>query len=179
MNPGSAESSALLDTPLLALDAATTTLRAFSKGPLVVVFVRHYGCLFCRERAAEVRAHRAAIEQRGARIVFVGNGLPAMAREFAAQHADGLPVLSDPTTKAFAVAGMRRGLGTVLRPSMLKNAWRAFRSGHRQTKVQGDPWQQGGALVLGKDGVVLHAQRDCAAGDAIDWARVVAAIPAA
>ena len=177
MSQGSAAAPSLLDTPLLALDAASTSLRAFSSIPIVVVFVRHYGCIFCRERAAEVRAHRAAIEQKGARIVFVGNGLPAMAREFATQNADGLPVLSDPSKRAFELAGMRRGLSTVLRPSMLKNAWRAFRSGHRQTKVQGDPWQQGGALVLGKDGVVLHAKRDGAGGDAIDWARVVAAIP--
>lgn len=169
--------STLLDTPLLAMDGATTTLRAAARGPLVVVFVRHYGCLFCRERAAEVRAHRATIERKGARIVFVGNGLPAMAREFAAQHAEGLPVLSDPQKQAFELAGMRRGLATVLRPSMLKNAWRAFRAGHRQAKVQGDPWQQGGALVLGSDGAVLHAQRDDAAGDAVDWARVIAAIP--
>lgn len=171
-------STDLLDATLLGLDAASTSLRAMLRGPLVVVFVRHYGCIFCRERAAEVRAHRASIEKKGAAIVFVGNGLPAMAREFAAQNADGLPVLSDPTKKTFELAGMRRGLSTVLRPSMLTNAWRAFRSGHRQTKVQGDPWQQGGAIVLGKDGVVLHAQRDCAAGDAIDWSRVVAAIPA-
>lgn len=179
MNQSLATAQALLDTPLLSLDAATTSLRALSNRPLVVVFVRHYGCIFCRERAAEVRAHRAAIEQKGARIVFVGNGLPAMAREFAMQNADGLLVLSDPAKKAFELAGMRRGLATVLRPSMLKNAWRAFRSGHRQTKVQGDPWQQGGAIVLGRDGTVVHAQRDCAAGDAIDWARVVAAIPGA
>ena len=172
-------STELLDTPLLALDGVSTSLRAQSRGPLVVVFVRHYGCIFCRERAAEVRSHRAAIERKGATILFVGNGLPAMAREFAAQHADGIPVLSDPGKKAFALAGMRRGLSTVVRPSMLANAWRAFRSGHRQTKVQGDPWQQGGALALGADGVVLHAQRDSAAGDAIDWARVVAAVPGA
>ena len=172
-------SNGLLDAPLLALDGVSTSLRAQLRGPSVVVFVRHYGCIFCRERAAEVRTHRAAIERKGARIVFVGNGLPAMAREFAAQHADGIPVLSDPTKKTFELAGMRRGLSTVMRPSMLANAWRAFRSGHRQTKVQGDPWQQGGALVLGADGAVLHAQRDCAAGDAIDWARVVAALPGA
>lgn len=175
----STTSPGLLDAPLLALDGAAFSLGMLLHGPLVVVFVRHYGCIFCRERAAEVRAHRAAIERKGASIVFVGNGLPAMAREFAAQHADGLPVLSDPSKKTFELAGMRRGLSTVLRPSMLKNAWRAFRSGHRQTKVQGDPWQQGGAIVIAKDGAVVHAQRDCAAGDAIDWARVVAAIPGA
>ncbi len=169
--------SSLLDAPLLALDASTTSLRAFLDGPLLVVFLRHYGCIFCRERAAAVCTHRAAIEQKGASIVFVGNGLPVFARAFATQHADGLPVLSDPSGQSYQRAGMRSGYSTVLRPAVLKNAWRAFRSGHRQTRVEGDVWQQGGALLIAGDGGVLDSQRDCAAGDPIDWPRVLAAIP--
>lgn len=169
----------LLDLPLLDLDGRTTALGERLDSALVAVFVRHYGCLFCRERAAEVRSHRRAIEAAGARIVFVGSGLPAMAREFAAQFADGLPVLSDPTRRVFAAAGMRKGIGTVLGLRFVTNAWRALRGGHRQSRVQGAAMQQGGVLVLAKDGTVVHAQRDGLAGDAIDWQRAIAAIPRA
>lgn len=172
------EPVAWIDLPLLALDGRTTSLRAFLDASTVVVFVRHYGCLFCRERAAEVLAHRAAIEARGARIVFVGTGLPAMAKEFAAQHGGGLPVLGDPTRAVFDAAGMKAGVFTLLRLRFFANLWRALRAGHRQTRVQGAAMQQGGVVVLSKDGVVLHAQRDRAAGDAIAWSRVVEALPA-
>ena len=174
-----ASNASLLDQPLADVSGNAASLRQFVITPLVVVFVRHYGCIFCRERAAEVLASRSAIEAKGARIVFVGTGLPAMASEFAAQQAAGLPVLSDPTRRIFELAGMRRGLSTILRLATLLNSWRAFRRGHRQTKVQGDPWQQGGVLVLDRKGEIAHAQRDSAAGDSIDWRRVIEAIPAA
>ena len=174
-----ASNASLLDQPLADVSGNAASLRQFVITPLVVVFVRHYGCIFCRERAAEVHASRSAIEAKGARIVFVGTGLPAMASEFAAQQAAGLPVLSDPTRRIFELAGMRRGLSTILRLATLLNSWRAFRRGHRQTKVQGDPWQQGGVLVLDRKGDIAHAQRDSAAGDSIDWRRVIEAIPAA
>lgn len=176
LHAADATAASLLDVPLTSIDGTSTALRAFV-GPAVVVFVRHFGCIFCRERAAEVRGHAAAIAAARARIVFVGTGTAPMAAAFAREHADGLPVLGDPTKRVFELAGMRRGLGTVLRFGMVRNLLRALRRGHRQTKVQGDPWQQGGVLVLDGNGAVVHRQVDRAAGDAIDWARVVAAIP--
>ena len=74
-----ASNAPLLDQPLADVSGNAASLRQFVITPLVVVFVRHYGCIFCRERAAEVLASRSAIEAKGARIVFVGTGLPAMA----------------------------------------------------------------------------------------------------
>ncbi len=173
---GDAGTASLLDTPLLDSIGVATSLRSFV-GPAVVVFVRHFGCLFCRERAAEVCSHSASILGKGARIVFVGTGAPLMAASFAREHANGLPVLSDPTRRAFALAGMRRGLWTVVRLGAILNMLRALLAGHRQTKVQGDPWQQGGVVVLDAQGLLVHRQVDRAAGDAIDWAKVVSAVP--
>ncbi len=54
--------------------------------------------------------------------------------------------------------------------------WRALRHGFRQSRVQGDPWQQGGVLLLSPTGEVLHAQRDGTAGDVVDFARVLDAL---
>lgn len=112
----------------------------------------------------------------GARLVFVGTGSPPMAGSFAREHAGAWPVLSDPARRAFAAAGMKRGLGSLLRLRFLKNALRAWRSGFRQGKVQGDPWQQGGVLVLDREGVLVHQQLDGAAGDVLDLDAVVAAV---
>ncbi len=166
----------LQSVPLQALDGTTTTLGAIAARPLVVVFVRHFGCLFCRERAAGLHEALPELGRQGASAVFVGPGSAAMAKDFARTHALGVPVLCDPERRLFAAAGMRRGLWTVLRLATLRSALRAFFAGHRQAKVQGDPMQQGGVLVLAADGKVVHAQRDCAAGDAIDWRAVQAAV---
>lgn len=114
-----------------------------------------------------------------ARLVFVGTGLPGMAADFARQHAGPWPVLSDAKKRAFAAAGMRRGLFTTLHWRTLGNALRALRRGFRQGRVQGDPWQQGGVLVLDARGQLRHQQFDAAGGDPIDIAAVMAAVATA
>ena len=101
-----------------------------------------------------------------------------MAAAFAAEWAGPHPVLSDPSRAVFAAAGMRRSLFATLHWRLLVNAWRAFRSGFRQGKVQGDPWQQGGVLVLDAQGAVRHRQVDRAGGDVLDLEAVLAAVQA-
>lgn len=112
----------------------------------------------------------------GAKVVFVGTGTPAMAADFAAQWAGDQVVLSDPDRRTFAAAGMRRSLGATLHWRLFRNAWRAFRAGFRQTRVQGDPWQQGGVLVFAADGRLLHQQHDEVGGDPIDLDAVLQAL---
>ena len=52
---------------------------AWRDHPAVVVWLRHFGCVFCREHVAEVRAARPDIEALHGGIVFVGNGTPRAA----------------------------------------------------------------------------------------------------
>jgi len=101
-----------------------------------------------------------------------------MAAGFAAEWAGPHPVLSDPSRAVFKAAGMRRSLFATLHWRLFVNAWRAFRSGFRQGKVQGDPWQQGGVLVLDARGVIVHRQVDRAGGDPLDLDAVLAAVRA-
>lgn len=169
--------SPVLSASLLRTDGSRTTLQdELGSRALVVVFVRHYGCLLCRERVAQLRAHEAELAAAEAKVVFVGTGLPAMAAAFAAEWAGAHPVLSDPSRAVFAAAGMRRSLFATLHWRLFVNAWRAFRRGYRQGKVQGDPWQQGGVLVLDPRGGIVHRQVDRAGGDALDFAAVLAAV---
>jgi AhpC/TSA antioxidant enzyme len=105
---------------------------------------------------------------RNSRVVFVSPAQPAQAAAFANQHGCGLPVLSDPDRRAFRALHLRRGLWSVLRPSVLLHALRALRAGFRQQSVQGDPWQQGGAAVFGPDGTLRCALVDHAAGQPLD-----------
>jgi hypothetical protein len=126
-----------------------------------------------------LRRREAEILATSTRVLFVGTGLPAMAKSFASEWAGPHPVLSDPTRAVFAAAGMRRSLFATLHWRLFVNAWRAFRRGFRQTSVQGDPWQQGGVLVLGRDGQVRHRQVDRAGGDELDLDAVLAALRAA
>lgn len=123
-----------------------------------------------------MRCHEAAVAAAGARIAFVGSGTPAMAIDFARAHAGPHPVLADPERRAFAAAGMRRGWWSTVRPSLVVHLVRALLRGHRQSKVQGDAWQQGGVLVIGADRTLRHRQCDVVAGEELDFAAVIAAL---
>lgn len=122
-----------------------------------------------------MRARQQDFAAAGASLCYVSTGTPAMAADFAAKEGLGAAVLSDQGRQAFAAARMRRSLWNLLRPRFFVNLFRALRAGHKQTSVQGDPWQQGGVLVFARDGRLLHQQLDGAAGDLLDVDAVLAA----
>jgi hypothetical protein len=116
------------------------------------------------------------LAEAGARLVFVGNGSPAQAANFVQEHAGEHPVFSDAARATYRAAGMRTGLFATLHWRVFANAWRAFRNGFRQTKVEGSALQQGGVVVFGPEGQVLHRQVDAAGGDELDLEGVLAAV---
>lgn len=120
-----------------------------------------------------------AIEARGAQVVVVGNGQPFHARDFQQEHQLPFTLLTDPDLKAYAAAGMRRGLLSTVRPRAMKNAIRAWKGGFRQTRVLGDPWQQGGVFVLGPDARELFRHISHEAGDHPPSSQIIAALPKA
>ncbi len=107
--------------------------------------------------------------------MFVGNGTPAMAQAFAEQFSVSAPLFTDPSRKAFAAAGMKRRFGLGLKT--LRGSRRAMQQGHRQTRTQGDPWQQGGVLVLDGGGAELHRQNADEAGTEIRIPEILDALP--
>jgi AhpC/TSA antioxidant enzyme len=105
---------------------------------------------------AELRPHLEEARRKGANVAIIGNGLPAMAKGFAARMALGPEtlLLTDPRRESYRRAGFRRGVCATLGPRAWPKLLRALsRFGFR--RVQGDPWQQGGTLVVGKGGDVL------------------------
>lgn len=105
--------------------------------------------MFCREQVAQLRGIQSEIERRGAKVLVVGNGGPHFARAFVEERNVTFPVYVDPERVTYRAAGLKRGVGTVLRPGVVKNGLRALAGGHIQGAVRGDPWQQGGVFVFG------------------------------
>jgi hypothetical protein len=133
--------------------------------------------MFCREQAARAITHLADIHAQGATLVAIGNGTALMAADFVRQFNIPYPVYTDPSRKLYALAGMHRrfGIGLAAVGAMV----RALKDGHRQGAVAGDPWQQGGVLVVAPGGKVLFAHADEGAGDHAAWPDVLAAVRSA
>jgi peroxiredoxin len=166
--------------PLTVLDTQgrAVTLGSLGRGgSVVLVFVRHFGCLFCKEQVADVRARLGELHGRGASVVIVGNGSVDDARVFAAEHAAGMTVVTDPNREAYCAVGMKRGVGTALSFGVARRAARAMARGFRQTRTQGDPFQQGGIVVVGADGDVLYRFVSDEAGEHPSLDDVLAALP--
>ena len=107
---------------------------------------------------AELRSRAEEFEKAGARLAIVGNGSPQMAKAFGARS--GLPVsvtlLTDPTLRSYAEAGLKRSALLTLGPRGWLPYIRTLRKGFRQGRLAGDPWQQGGAVVIAPGGRVLY-----------------------
>lgn len=133
--------------------------------------------MFCREQVAQLRDVVADIREKGAELVVIGNGKPAQAAAFAKERDLEFPLLTDPRRASYRAAGLKRGIASTFRPGVAKSAVRAMASGHVQGSVQGDPWQQGGAFVLGPDGTVHFAYVSREGGDHPDPIDLVAGVP--
>ena len=132
-----------------------------------------------------MRGHLPEIRELGAELTLIGSGNPAHARAFRddlrAAASDGAAVdeplrLCDTKLEAVAAAGLRRSNGSPFSLSTLKHGWRAYQEGHRQSAVQGDPWQQGGVFAFAPGDVTLFAYVSRSAGDHPDPARFLEAL---
>lgn len=143
---------------------------------IVLSFVRHFGCMLCREQVGQLRAALPSIHRCGAELVIVGNGQPEHAVDFCRTHSVDTPVLVDPELRAYSAAGLKRGIWSSIKPSTWRNTLRAYRSGARQGVTQGDPWQQGGVFVIRPGNVTAYRHVSREAGDHPPVDAVVAAI---
>lgn len=143
---------------------------------VVLVFVRHFGCVFCKQQIAEMGLLLDRVRRMGADIVVIGHGSVEEARAFRDEEQLTLPLLTDPSRVSYCALEMRRGLTSVLRPSVFTRALASWRAGFRQSRVAGDPLQQGGVVVIARGGVEGLRYVSQGAGDHPSPARIFAAL---
>ncbi len=140
-------------------------LSEFTDRPLLVLALRYYGCLPCREFLSQLRPAYPKVEALGARAIAVGTAADYQAQ---ALMDDGLPfpALVDPESNLYRAAGIRRlSWWEFFKPGWMRMYWRAFRRGGRQAKITGDWLQLPGLLILDGDGVVRWLYRGKSIGD--------------
>ena len=88
------------DSPLKALAA---------RSPALVIFLRSFGCTFCREAMADVAAVRDQIRAAGAAVAFVHGGSEAEATPWFAKYGlSDVAQISDPTLAHYRAFGLGR-----------------------------------------------------------------------
>jgi peroxiredoxin len=78
-------------------------LDLLDESPLLLIFLRHFGCSFCRQTLEDVSRIRSAIEAKGIRPVFVHLGTPERAKPyFDYYHLSDIERVSDPEATLYA-----------------------------------------------------------------------------
>ena len=63
-------------------ESGANLLELAESSPLLLVFLRHFGCSFCRQAISDVADLRPELDKRGVRPVFVHLGTPERAKPF-------------------------------------------------------------------------------------------------
>ena len=97
--------------------------------------------------------------------MFIGSGNALMATDFREQLALDVPVWVDPKRVTYQHLGFKHSVLSAVGPRVWGHFLRAWREGFRQGATQGDPWQQGGVLVVRRGGAIEYGFASAAAGD--------------
>lgn len=78
--------------------------------PVLLVFLRHFGCTFCREAMGEISAERDRLEAANVEIVLVHMGEPEVADKYFKKYKlEGVNNISDPDCAFYKSFGLLKG----------------------------------------------------------------------
>lgn len=145
------------------------------KQPVLLVFLRHFGCTFCRQALADLKASKTKIEKRGVKLVFVHMSDNATAKEYFNKYGLKNPIhISDIDCKYYAAFGLAKGKFTQL--FGLRTWIRGFSAGvvdgHGLGKQLGDSFQMPGVFTI-EDGQVTASYIHEVASDRPDYDQLV------
>jgi peroxiredoxin len=175
-SPGQTEMAALLQQ--YRTESGRTLLELVDESPLLLVFLRHFGCSFCRQTLDEVSKLRDEIEAKGIRPVFVHLGTPERAKPyFDYYHLSDIERVSDPQASLYAQPVFSLGRKSVfsqfLVPAVLK-AW--LQGGIRKYgigMIREDADQMPGIFYL-RQRVIVRAFRYKTIADEPDYLKLIA-----
>ena len=119
--------------------------------PLALVFLRHLGCIFCRQNVAELRD---ALPHEN--IVFVTMSEPTLTARFKQWTRSPHPFLCDPERRLYESFDVpSTTAGGIFTVQVARRALKAYREGHRNSLSFDDQLQLGGTYVLDRTGEIL------------------------
>lgn len=110
-------------------------------------------------------------------LAIVGNGTLAHARDFDRTHSKGkLRSLVDTEKRTYKALALAHGVSSTITAAGSLRALGALSRGHFQTTTKGDPYQQGGVLVVAAGGRPVFFQRSEFAGDHVRLEEILVAM---
>jgi hypothetical protein len=129
----------------------SATLEPLLRQPTLLIFLRHFGCIFCRELVADMR--RAAADPDYPPMLppmlFVYQGTPAAGEAFFADLWPEAKAVAAPNQQLYHAFGLARGnVSQMFGAKVWACGVRAALKGHFIGKPVGDPWLMPGVFVV-------------------------------
>jgi len=165
-----------LDRPVTGVRLAPGTLRdQLGDGVTLLVFLRHFGCIFCREMVSDLRSAAESDPDYPDVLIFF-QGSATEGRAFLRRYWPEARAVADPEMALYELFGVRRGsFFEALGPSVLIAGGRARRKGFENGDRSGDIWRMPGCFAVRGEKVIWQ-HRPAHAADHPDFARLPALI---
>ena len=170
----------LMDAPMLDTGGRESPLRSFFEpDPVLLLFLRHYGCVGCLQQVEDLTPRVLELSQQGVRAIYVGSGTPEQSRAFVERQGLGdksVILLTDPGLESYAGADMGRSLWSNIEPRSLVSQMRSIGAGLKPGRTEGDGRQQGGAVLLDHEQRVAWIHRARFTGDNVNGSDLMQAV---
>ena len=108
-------------------ESGKTLLELVDGSPVLLIFLRHFGCSFCRQTLDDVSRIRKVIEEKGVQPVFVHLGSPERAKPyFDYYHLSDVERVSDPEASLYARPVFKLPKKNVLSQFLVPSVWSAW-----------------------------------------------------
>ena len=134
-------------------ESGVSLLALVEASPVLLVFLRHFGCSFCRQAISDVAELKTELDKRGVRPVFVHLGTPERAKPFFDYYGIGdVERVSDQEARVyqlplFALPRMHPAL-TLFQPSVWKGWLKGALFKHGIGAIKEDGHQMQGIFFL-------------------------------
>jgi len=138
---------------------------------IMLVFLRHFGCTFCRQGLAAIAEKRSAIEEKGLKIVYVHMTNNEIADTYFERYEIPDPTyIGDPECRFYAAFGLTKGTFTQLfgLQTWIKGFQAGVVEGHGIGPRLGDDFQMPGVFII-QNGEVIASFVHKLASDQPDY----------
>jgi hypothetical protein len=134
-------------------ESGASLLELAEASPVLLVFLRHFGCSFCRQAISDVAELRGELERRGVRPVFVHLGPPELAKVYFEYYGLGdVERVNDPEAAAYRLPMFALGRKNPFLQALNPVVWAGWLKGaifkHGIGKIEGDGHQMPGIFYL-------------------------------
>eukprot|EP01119_Soliformovum_irregulare_P009264 TRINITY_DN224_c0_g2_i1.p1 TRINITY_DN224_c0_g2~~TRINITY_DN224_c0_g2_i1.p1 ORF type:complete len:916 (+),score=295.60 TRINITY_DN224_c0_g2_i1:118-2865(+) len=141
-----------------------------TNAPTVLMLMRHFGCMLCRQAATFFAENAAQFQAMNISVIAVGQGTPMMAKSFAKEFNFPGKIYLDTQRVLYKQLNCKRGLKLSMNKRTAAAIKAAYKNGLRQGEKSGDYLQLGGVFAISQKAPnpFIYSHVDKFAGDYVD-----------